>query len=155
MSCILEVYQSSQVQFGTVHLQKNEEDLERVQKAAVRIIIGKEYTNYEDALIKADLESLKERRENLCKTFAKKSLKSDNIRANTLFKEKEKPHKMKLRQDEKYEVDFASTRRLQKSSIPYMQRLLNIDDQNKNQNNKRKKVSEEVPQKKRRKPGQL
>jgi hypothetical protein len=33
--------------------------------------LGKNYENYEEALIQADLESLKSRREELCKKFAK------------------------------------------------------------------------------------
>ena len=51
---------------------ENEDDLERVQKSAVRIIIGNNFENYNDALIKANLDSLKVRREELCYKFAKK-----------------------------------------------------------------------------------
>ena len=75
--------------------------MERVQKAALRIIIGKEYINYEDALLKADMESLEDRREQLCKNFAEKSIKSRNIRASNMFKENEKVHTMNLREEEK------------------------------------------------------
>ncbi len=39
------------------------QDLERVQKAAVKVILGKDYVNYEEALIELKLESLNERRE--------------------------------------------------------------------------------------------
>ena len=52
---------------------ENSDDLERVQKAALRIIVGKNYTNYEYALMKADLESLKTGINKLCKTFAEKT----------------------------------------------------------------------------------
>ena len=45
--------------------QENCEDLERVQKSAIRIILGKSYENYEDGLKKVDLESLEDRRKNL------------------------------------------------------------------------------------------
>ena len=38
-------------------------DLERVQKAAVKVILGKDYLNYEDALSELKLESLYKRRE--------------------------------------------------------------------------------------------
>ena len=48
------------------------DDLGRVQKAAVRIILGTRFENYEDALIKVNLESLEVRREELCKKFEKK-----------------------------------------------------------------------------------
>ena len=40
----------------------------------------------------------------------------------------EKTHKMKSRDDEKYKVQFANTGRLQKSSIIYMQKLLNENE---------------------------
>ena len=46
-----------------------------LQKAAVRIIVGQNYTNYENALMKADLEPLKIRRDELCKTFAEKKFR--------------------------------------------------------------------------------
>ena len=135
--------------------QENSEDLERIQKAAIRIINGKHYENYEEALEKADLESLEKRREQLSKQFAKKSMNSENIRANDMFPEKQKEHQMNLRKEEEYKVDFANTNRLQKSSIPYMQRLLNIEEQLiKEQNSKkRKNKCEKISDRKRRKPG--
>ena len=135
--------------------QENSEDLERIQKAAIRIINGKNYENYEEALEKADLESLEKRREQLSKQFAKKSMNSENIRANDMFPEKQKEHQMNLRKEEEYKVDFANTNRLQKSSIPYMQRLLNIEEQlTKEQNSKkRKNKCEKISDRKRRKPG--
>jgi len=47
---------------------------------------------------------------------------------------------MDLRKDEKYEVKFAKTNRLKKSSVPYMQRILNTDNlQFEKQELKRKK----------------
>ena len=55
-------------------------DLERVQKAAIRLILGEKYENYEDGLLRTNLESLKERREKLCKTFAIKCIKNENPR---------------------------------------------------------------------------
>ena len=50
---------------------ENEEDLEHVQKSAVKIILGKEYQSYEDALVQADLDCLKNRREELSYKFFK------------------------------------------------------------------------------------
>ena len=68
--------------------QENSEDLERVQKAAVKLILGKNYENYEDALIETDLDSLKNRREELCKKFAMKCVNSENVRVRSLFPQK-------------------------------------------------------------------
>ena len=43
--------------------QEDSENLERVQKSALRIILQENSTTYESALIKLDIESLAERRE--------------------------------------------------------------------------------------------
>ena len=62
---------------------------------------------------------------------------------------------MKIRNNEKFDVKFANTERLKKSSIPYMQRILNSENMTKeNQLGKRKLLKEEnTPGRKRRKPG--
>ena len=99
------------------------------------------YETYEDGLLRANLESLKERREKLCKTFAMKCVNSENPRVNNIFSKKETEHRMDLRKNEKYEVKFAKTNRLQNSSVPYMQRILNTDNlQFEKQDLKRKKI---------------
>ena len=46
--------------------QRNANDLERVQKSAVRIIIGKLYESYTKALEELDMKRLSERRELIC-----------------------------------------------------------------------------------------
>ena len=108
---------------------ENALDLERVQKAAIRLILGEKYENYEDGLLRANLESLKERREKLCKTFAIKCMKSENPRINNIFSKKKIKHGMDLRKYEKFEIKFAKTNRLKNSSIPFMQRILNSENQ--------------------------
>ena len=50
------------------------------------VILGEKYENYEDGLLRTNLESLKERREKLCKTFAIKCIKSENPRINNIDK---------------------------------------------------------------------
>ena len=62
---------------------------------------------------------------------------------------------MKIRNNEKFDVKFANTERLKKSSIPYMQRIFNSENMSKeNQLGKRKLLREEnTPGRKRRKPG--
>ena len=59
---------------------KNTNDLERVQKVAVRIILGKNYKNYNDGLTYLRLEKLENRRENICLKFAKKCLKNPKVK---------------------------------------------------------------------------
>ena len=51
---------------------ENAQELERIQKAAVRIILGKNFENYEEALEKIDLQPLNVRRDDLCLKFAQK-----------------------------------------------------------------------------------
>ena len=132
---------------------ENCEDLERVQKAAVRIILGKNSENYEDALMKVDLETLKSRREELCKKFADKSSKSMNNRANEMFPRKEISHQMKKRNQEVFVVKHANTERLKISSIPYMQRTLNCETMLKQQKNKNVEINNVVNNVRRRTPG--
>ena len=50
--------------------------IERVQKRALRIIMGHEYTTYEDVLSLVNLVSLEERRVSLCVSFINKTLKN-------------------------------------------------------------------------------
>ena len=64
-------------------------DHERVKNAAIRLILDEEYGNYEDWLLKANLEMLIQRRGKLCKTFAIKCMKRENPKKNNIFSKKE------------------------------------------------------------------
>ena len=95
-------------------------------KTAVRIILGKQFENYEEVLEKIDLQPLNVRRNELCLKFAKQCLK--NPKTRDMFPTKEKIHEMELRDEEKFVVNHANTERMKKSAIPFMQRLLNEDN---------------------------
>ena len=71
------------------------------------------------------LESLRERREKMALSFAKKSLKMENF--SKLFPLNNARHLMKKRNHEKYIVKSANTERYRKSAVPFLQRLLNDD----------------------------
>ena len=60
--------------------EENCQDLERIQKTALKIILSEEYKSYENALNILELEKLDERREILCLQFAKKCLKNEKIK---------------------------------------------------------------------------
>ena len=62
-------------------------------------------------------------RQHLCKSFAKKCTKSE--KTSDMFPQRENIHYN--RHPEKYVVFPANTKRLENSTIPYMQRLLNTD----------------------------
>ena len=106
--------------------QKNIDDLERIQKSALKVILKEKYKDYKSALSDLNLQSLSDRRENLCLRFAKKSLKLLNFKK--LFPHSKKFHVMNQRKRRKFFVNNAKTERYRKSSVPYMQRLLNKED---------------------------
>ena len=56
-------------------------------------------------------------------------MKSENPRINNIFSKKKIKHGMDLRKNENFEVKFAKTNRLKNSSIPFMQRILNSENQ--------------------------
>ena len=56
---------------------ENDNNLERVQKSAVKVILDEKYSTYQQGLAKLGLETLVSRRENLCLNFAKKCVKSE------------------------------------------------------------------------------
>ena len=87
------------------------------------IILQDIYISYEKALNVLNLESLEERREFFCLECSNKYLKSDTLKQ--LFTVDSKIQPMMTRNQEKYDIDFAKTGRLQDSPIIYMQRLLN------------------------------
>ena len=102
---------------------ENASDLERVQKSAMKVILQEKYNGYKNALNKLDLESLSERREQLCLNFAQKCVK--NNKTKNMFHLNNKYHNMNTRNTDKYQVQHANTGRLKDSSIIYMQNLLN------------------------------
>ena len=110
--------------------EENKEDLERTQKSFTKIVLRKQYQDghenaYENALKKMNLQSLEQRRKELCLQFAKDSIKNGIL--NDLFRENLNTHEMKTRNPEKYEVLYSNRDRMRKSSIVYMQNLLNED----------------------------
>ena len=103
--------------------EENIQDLERIQKSALKIILGDQYKSYDQALNLLELENLSDRRESLCLEFAKKCLKNDKMKK--YFPRNNKTHIMKTRNTEEFQIDNAHTERLKDSPIVYMQGLLN------------------------------
>ena len=103
--------------------EENISDLKRVQKSAVKVILDSNYNGYQSGLAQLGLENLYERREHLCKTFAKKCVK--NKKLEHMFPKSENQHQMETRKKEMYMVYHANTERYQKSAIIHMQKLLN------------------------------
>ena len=102
--------------------QGNIEDLERLQKSSLKVMCGKNYSTYEQALKDMNMESLNDRRTKLCVNFIKKSIKLENFKE--LFPEN-KNINMNIRNHERYYVKKYKTERCKKSSVPYFQSLMN------------------------------
>ena len=111
------------------------QDLERVQKAALRVILQGEYDSYEQALGLLNLESLNQRRESMALKFAKNGL--NNPQFSKLFPLRKIKHGMIARNSEKYCVNRSNTLRYKESSVPFLQRLLNKDSFEKKKSLKR------------------
>jgi hypothetical protein len=70
------VIEQSAVVWHSSLLVKNRKDLERVQKAAIKVILGRKYTTHKDSLKFLKNYDLKTRRKKLYLSFAKKNVLS-------------------------------------------------------------------------------
>ena len=110
---------NSNVWFSSI-TEEEREDIERVQSVACKIILKEDYISYEQALHILNLQTLDDRRQILAKRFAQKCSKSEFF--SNLFPKKANRN---LRNPDEYKVKSASTGRLNNSSLPALQRLLN------------------------------
>ena len=92
--------------------------LERVQKTAMAIILGVHYKSYKSALKILNMKTLEERRTELCLSFAKKSLKNEKFQSWFC----ESPDS-----DVQVKPVKTRTKRYLKSPLPYLTNLLNED----------------------------
>ena len=119
--------QSCQVWHYSIN-QEEVMDLERVQKAACKVILNFRYTDYSQALKLLHLDTLTDRRNTLCLKFAKGCLKHEQTKNMFPLNKSDNPN---IRLKEKYHVQHAKRGRLLNSSIPQLQRALNNDVQKK------------------------
>ena len=94
--------------------------IERVQRVAVSVILGKSNIKYVDALELLGLEVLNVRRERLCANFALRTLKS---RHTSMFEKNASIYN--LRQPKVFKEHLAHTKRFFMSPLNYLTRLLN------------------------------
>ena len=88
---------------------RNRRDLERVQKAALRVILQNNYTSYKSGLRQLNLQTLNKRRDKLCLKFAKKCLKNDKVR--DLFPKNKSKHRIKKRKGNLFKTNKTNTQR--------------------------------------------
>ena len=101
--------------------------IERVQKIVFKILLNKNYIDYDDACKYFKVEKLKSRRELICLKFAKKEYN----KSSSLF-QKFTPNKI-TRQSKNVLVNeiYCHTDRFFRSSVPYLARLLNQNTKSK------------------------
>ena len=126
---------SSSVVWHNSLTESDNNSLERVQKASVKIILKNNYQNYEKALEMLNLDSLHERRRKQCLKFAKDCLKHEQMKQ--MFPINANENQMQIRYKEKFIVNKANTERYRQSAIPSFQRLLNEDEKIKYNEKKR------------------
>jgi hypothetical protein len=103
-------------------------DIERVQRVALYIILSDFKTgeceyNYNMSLVILDLEPLSVRRDKLCLTFAKKSVKS---RHSDMFERQTYMYDTRQARN-KFKEHPSNTQRCFKSPLNFLTRLLNAD----------------------------
>ena len=117
--CILEY--CSVVWHSTLTL-KQSQDIEKVQKLCLKIILGNDYQDYQNALKVSGLETLKDRREQKCLKFGLKSLvhpihqKNFPVNPESVYN---------FRNPEHFRVNKAHSEYYRNSTIPFIQRKLN------------------------------
>ena len=119
--------QSCQVWHSSLTLD-NCQDLERVQKNSLKIILQDEYNCYSNALALTGLKSLSERRNELCLRFARACVKNNQTKSMFPLNLTSSRYDINTRYREKFIVTKCNTKRLQNSAIPYMQSLLNAHE---------------------------
>ena len=108
---------------------KQVECLERVQKRALRIILGSSYSTYEDALKDTNLTSLQERRKIICTKFAVDLSKSKSFK-DWLPNKRCEQVQYNLRNKKNISQIMCKTNRYKYSAIPYLHvvKLLNENE---------------------------
>ena len=109
LTYVRNILEQSAVVWHSSLTKKNRRDLERVQKTAVRMIMGKKFSSYEKDLKKLNLENLNDRREKLCLQFAKRCLRNEKVK--NLFPLNKRMNLMKTRRTKKYLENKIKTER--------------------------------------------
>ena len=107
--------------YGITKQQSN--DIERVQKAFLYIVLGNRYSNYNTALDTIGLETLEQRRMKLCENFAQNAVKDPKHKH---WFEEYKQCGAKTRSEKtQYITPLYRLERFHKSPIPYLTEILN------------------------------
>ena len=97
-------------------------DIENIQKKALKIILGKVYSNYEEACTLLSCEPLSDRRDSLCLTFIKRAVKSGQHKNIFIPAQSHNITRSKKNQLKEY---TCNTQRYYNSPLVYLSRLYN------------------------------
>ena len=104
------------------------DQIERVQKCALHIVLGESYGGYKNALKTLNCETLNTRREKLCEKFARKAEKSPRF-SNWFTLNTRQPPTVNTRQNMKTQTKYlpvqTRTHRFKNSPVPYLTDILN------------------------------
>ena len=117
---IRSVLESNCVVFHSMLTKENSDNIERIQKIVLRIIMNEDYLDYHHSCLKLNVQTLSSRRIKLCLSFALKCVESDKHRH--MFKLNKQTN---LRHPDRYDVPYAHTTRYFNSLKLYLTRLLN------------------------------
>ena len=112
--------QSSNV-WHTSLSQENEQNLERIQKSCLKLILKSKYETYEKACNLLEIDDLKTSKQKLFEKFTVNNLNNPHFK-NYFIKNKKDYN---LRNPEKFKVTQANTERFKKSTVIEMQKVLN------------------------------
>ena len=101
---------------------ENKATIERVQKSALAIILGKGYISYDNALSTLKLDKLCTRRDKLCLKFARKSLASNKYCSWFVPDENIQNTRRKIKT---VKPVLTRTTRFHKSALPHLTSILN------------------------------
>ena len=107
---------------GLSQLESNQ--LERIQKCALHIILGEDYTGYEAALEMTSCVSLEARRMQICEKFAVKTARSNKY-SHWFVPNVRNAESRNTRHMTKYKPAITRTIRCEKSPIPFLTKILN------------------------------
>ena len=117
---IRSILESNCVVYHPMLTQEESNDLERVQKIILRIILGPAYSDYHQACLSLNVQTLQLRRVKLSLNFGLTCINSEKFRH--LFKIN--TH-ISIRNPDKFDIPFAKSSRLYNSPRLYITRLLN------------------------------
>ena len=101
-------------------------DIERLQKTAFKIMLGGKYVSYQLACKRYSAQTLENRRVKLCGKFAQKNFNSENCMFSKVGSKVNTRQKSDLVNEYK-----CNSKRYQKSSLPYLAKLLNANNRQK------------------------